>query len=66
MKAEAGKKARSDRKVASATVEEDDTVGDKSKWMSMAQLWTSDIEWEEDAKLEVIFGVLALLVVVDS
>jgi hypothetical protein len=47
-------------------VEEDDTVGDKSKWMSMAQLWTSDIEWEEDAKLEVIFGVLALLVVVDS
>lgn len=54
MKAEAGKEATSDRKVAAAVAEEDSTAGDKSKWMSTAQLWTGDSgREEEDAESEV-------------
>lgn len=49
MKAEAGKKARSDRKAAA---EEDGAAGDKSKWMSTAQLWTGDSGREDDSESE--------------
>lgn len=41
MKVEVGKKAKSNHKV-STTTEEDGTTGEKSKWMSNAQLWTGD------------------------
>ncbi|KAG2639572.1 hypothetical protein PVAP13_2KG002700 [Panicum virgatum] len=47
MKAEAGTKTKSDRKAA----EEDGAAGDKSKWMSTAQLWTGD-SGREDAASE--------------
>ncbi|RLN34677.1 transcription factor PCL1-like [Panicum miliaceum] len=47
MKAEAGTKTKSDRKAA----EEDGAAGDKSKWMSTAQLWTGDYG-REDAESE--------------
>ncbi|RLM87548.1 transcription factor PCL1-like [Panicum miliaceum] len=50
MKAEAGTKTKSDRKAAAAA-EEDGTAGDKSKWMSTAQLWTGD-SGREDAESE--------------
>ncbi|CAO1939357.1 unnamed protein product [Urochloa humidicola] len=51
MKAEAGKKTKSDRKAAAAAAEEDGAAGDKSKWMSTAQLWTGD-SGREDAESE--------------
>ncbi|CAL5091931.1 unnamed protein product [Urochloa decumbens] len=51
MKAEAGKKTKSDRKAAAAAAEEDSAAGDKSKWMSTAQLWTGD-SGREDAESE--------------
>ena len=51
MKAEAGTKTKSDRKAA----EEDGAAGDKSKWMSTAQLWTGD-SGREDAESEVQSG----------
>ncbi|KAG2631316.1 hypothetical protein PVAP13_2NG008600 [Panicum virgatum] len=50
MKAEAGTKTKGDRKAAVA-VEEDGAAGDKSKWMSTAQLWTGD-SGREDAESE--------------
>ncbi|CAN6222228.1 unnamed protein product [Urochloa humidicola] len=50
MKAEAGKKTKSDCKVAAAA-EEDGAAGDKSKWMSTAQLWTGDSD-RKDAESE--------------
>ncbi|OEL16467.1 Myb family transcription factor EFM [Dichanthelium oligosanthes] len=50
MKGEAGKKTKSDRKVVAAA-EEDGAAGDKSKWMSTAQLWTGD-SGREDAESE--------------
>ncbi|PUZ68263.1 hypothetical protein GQ55_2G011800 [Panicum hallii var. hallii] len=50
MKAEAGTKTKSDRKAAVAA-EEDGAAGDKSKWMSTAQLWTGD-SGREDAESE--------------
>ncbi|CAN6180985.1 unnamed protein product [Urochloa humidicola] len=50
MKAEAGKKTKSDCKVAAAA-EEDGAAGDKSKWMSTAQLWTGD-SGRKDAESE--------------
>ncbi|CAL5077248.1 unnamed protein product [Urochloa decumbens] len=50
MKAEAGKKTKSDRKAAAAA-EEESAAGDKSKWMSTAQLWTGD-SGREDAESE--------------
>ena len=54
MKAEAGTKTKGDRKAAVA-VEEDGAAGDKSKWMSTAQLWTGD-SGREDAESEVQSG----------
>ncbi|CAN6212928.1 unnamed protein product [Urochloa humidicola] len=50
MKAEAGKKTKSDCKV-DAAAEEDGAAGDKSKWMSTAQLWTGD-SGRKDAESE--------------
>jgi len=58
MKEEAGKKTtrRNDRSLpaaaAAADEEEDGAAGDKSKWMSTAQLWTGD-SGREDAESEV-------------
>lgn len=58
MKEEAGKKTtrRSDRSLAAAAAvaedEEDGAAGDKSKWMSTAQLWTGD-SGRQDAESEV-------------
>lgn len=55
MKEEAGKKTRtrSDRSLVAAEEEEEDgAAGDKSKWMSTAQLWTGD-SGREDAEPEV-------------
>lgn len=55
MKEEAGKKTRtrSDRSLVAAEEEEEDgAAGDKSKWMSTAQLWTGD-SGLEDAEPEV-------------
>ena len=57
MKAEAGTKTKGDRKAAVA-VEEDGAAGDKSKWMSTAQLWTGD-SGREDAASEVRFDASA-------
>lgn len=57
MKEEAGKKTtrRSDRSLAAAAAvaedEEDGAAGDKSKWMSTAQLWTGD-SGRQDAESE--------------
>ncbi|CAO2140852.1 unnamed protein product [Urochloa humidicola] len=50
MKAEAGKKTKSDCKMATVA-EEDGAAGDKSKWMSTAQLWTGE-SGREDAESE--------------
>nr|CAB3451756.1 unnamed protein product [Digitaria exilis] len=50
MKAETGKKMKSDHKTA-MTIEEEGALGDKSKWMSTAQLWISDAN-REDAESE--------------
>ncbi|KAF8783641.1 hypothetical protein HU200_000438 [Digitaria exilis] len=50
MKAEAGKKTKSDHKTV-MTIEEEGTPGDKSKWMSTAQLWTGNSN-REDAESE--------------
>lgn len=58
MKAEAGKKARSDRKAAA---EEDGAAGDKSKWMSTAQLWTGDSGRDDDSESEVRSGCLLIV-----
>lgn len=54
MKEEAGKKTtkRSDRSLPAAEEDEDGAAGDKSKWMSTAQLWTGD-SGREDAESEV-------------
>ena len=54
MKAEAGTKTKNDRKAT----EEDGAAGDKSKWMSTAQLWTGD-SGREDAASEVRFDASA-------
>ncbi|EER95793.2 transcription factor HHO2 [Sorghum bicolor] len=53
MKEEAGKKTtkRSDRSLPAAEEDEDGAAGDKSKWMSTAQLWTGD-SGREDAESE--------------
>lgn len=57
MKAEAGKKMKRDLKAAE---EEDGTAGDKTEWMSMAQLWTRDSS-QEDKESDVRFNASAAL-----
>ncbi|KAF8783855.1 hypothetical protein HU200_000297 [Digitaria exilis] len=50
MKAEAGKKKI--KRDCKAAAEEDGATGDKSKWMSTAQLWTGDNSGREDVESE--------------